>query len=64
MKNFFMWIGVFFSLVFIAGLTPKTEHTMLVLETIAAVIWCFGGFVMAVRGLYRIISKAPRRNGF
>jgi hypothetical protein len=63
-KNFFMWIGVLVSLMFITGLTPKAEHTMLVLETVALVVWCGVGAVMALRGLYRIVTDAKSKRGF
>lgn len=64
MRNFFMWIGVFVSLIFIMGLTQKTEHTMLVLETISVVIWSVVGVVMAMRGFYRIVTKRRGPKGF
>ena len=63
-KNFFMWVGVFVSLLFIEGLTPKTEHTMLVLETVSLVVWSLAGVLMAIRGAYRIVTKPRGPKGF
>ena len=63
MKNFFMWMGVFICLIFIAGLVPNSAHMMLVLVTIAVVLWCAMGVVMAIRGLYRFMTAHPRVGG-
>lgn len=63
-KNFFVWLGVCFCLIMILGLTPKTEHAMGILGVIAFVVWCIVGFVWALRGFYRIITKPKGPKGF
>ena len=64
MKNFLMWVGIFVSLIFIMGLTPKAEHGMLVLETIAVSVWCVAGVLMAIRGIYRFTTKPRGPRGY
>jgi hypothetical protein len=59
--NFFLWLGILVSLIFIEGLTPNSIHSMLVWETVALVFWCFVGVVLAIRGMYRIVTAAKQK---
>jgi len=60
MRNALIWSTVFVVLLFIAGKTPKSEQTWMIVETGALLYWCAFGAILFTRGLWRFISAAPR----
>lgn len=63
-KNFFMWLGVLVALLFIHALTAKTTQPLYTLEVLAFGVWCVVGFFMAIRGIYRFVTKPRGPKGF
>ena len=58
MKNALIWITVLLVILFVAGKTPKTAHEWLLIETGAVLFWCFAGFMLFARAVYRFVVRS------
>jgi hypothetical protein len=60
MKNALIWIVICVFIIFLTGLTPRTEKFWLIVETCAVLFWSLVGLFMFARGLYRLFVAMPR----
>lgn len=57
MKNMAIWLVGLFVILFVAGKTPKSEHSWLICEFGILLWWTFYGGMMLIRFMYRFVVK-------